>query len=354
MRSMNARRWRGVDRLELAAAGAFRVIRVPCARKFQESDCGASHGRPRAARQAGSDAGGDDAGPLPSARLPQSCGCAHARGKRSAARGCAPAGRPRLPPPRASAIRSCAHFDQRIGEAARGRDGVDRVAAQRAVVGLVVADRLGARSASPAERAQQRRRAGADRGPTARPTFHGRAAPRQSGVKEWIERIAGGSPLAQHRFDRRCDRLAIGRPVAARGGARSPPRRPAHCPARSRRRKCASPGSDRRRRGWDRSAAARRSRAPPARRAGRRAGGSARPRRCHRRCGAPAPRAAGRDRHIRAASALAAWSQITSAPASSAPSIALDRDEVALAVCSVLALRASRPLRPLVRSMRRE
>ena len=32
------------------------------------------------------------------------------------------------------------HFDQRVGEAARGRALVDRVALERAVIGLVVAD----------------------------------------------------------------------------------------------------------------------------------------------------------------------------------------------------------------------
>ena len=40
-----------------------------------------------------------------------------------------------------------------------------------------------------------------------------------------------------HRVDKPRDRIAIGRPIERRGGARFPPRRSAHCPARSRRRR---------------------------------------------------------------------------------------------------------------------
>ena len=75
-------------------------------------------------------------------------------------------------------------LDQGVGEPAGGRDGVDRVAGERAVVGLVVADAVGVEVGLGA----QRRRAAAAAMRSSRshktPTFQRRAAPLQTGVKE--------------------------------------------------------------------------------------------------------------------------------------------------------------------------
>ena len=100
----------------------------------------------------------------------------------------------------------------------------------------------------------------------------------------------------QHRFDRRRNRRPVGRPIAAAAALdflRVDSRVAGHEVA------VGDPHHQRRvvaRRGWRRSAAANRSKAPPARRAARPAGARARRRRCRKRCGARAPRAAGRGR----------------------------------------------------------
>ena len=86
-------------------------------------------------------------------------------------------------------------LDQRIGEAAGGGDRVDRVADERPVIGLVVADCGLVEVVLGAERPEQGGGRCGRRGPT-RPRFSMTAAsPRQIGVKEWIAMSAGGSPV---------------------------------------------------------------------------------------------------------------------------------------------------------------
>ena len=112
---------------------------------------GPSHGRPRAARQAGV------------ARARAALGAAapvlRRPGRRRRGERANDSRQPVGPGFSGGALADqiLAQFDQRVGEAARGGDGVDRVAGQPAVVGLVVADRIGADVALRAERANQRR-----------------------------------------------------------------------------------------------------------------------------------------------------------------------------------------------------
>ena len=87
-------------------------------------------------------------------------------------------------------------LDQGVGEAARGGDRVDRVARERAVVGLVVADPLGHAGRALRASASSSGAASAESRSQSTPIFHRRAVPRQTGVKEWIETSAGGSPVA--------------------------------------------------------------------------------------------------------------------------------------------------------------
>ncbi len=106
-----------------------------------------------------------------------------------------------------------AHLDQRVGETARRRDVVDHVAFERAVIGLVVADRSrAARSASRGERSQQRLRQ-----PRVAVPQHA-DLPRPRGAaperREGMDRHDGWRDARRrHRLDRLGDRVAIGRPV---------------------------------------------------------------------------------------------------------------------------------------------
>ena len=153
------------------------------------------------------------------------------------------------------------------------------------------------------------------------PIFQGRATPRHCGVKECIERIAGGASGREHLLDLGRDRVAIRRPEQAAaafdlGGvdSRVAGNDRAVGNAHHERRIVGAPiGVDQQ---------ARKGRQHGRRvRAGSRDAASARPRRYRRRYGAPEFRAADRARHSRAERRCEAWSQMTRTPASSAPSI---------------------------------
>ena len=215
-----------------------------------------------------------------------------------------------------------ADLDQHVGEAAPGRVGVHRVARQGAIIRLVVADQraAGCRSGSRRERPQRAAARGAGRRPTAGPTCQGRASPFIDGVKECIDTMAGTTPVASMASSVASMRVAVGLPVASIRRCDLVRRRCAHCRARWRRPTRASPASDRRRRGWGRSAAANRwSAAPGRRRIGRHACGSRSRRRCHRRCGARTRPRRRPSRRSGAGSAFEAWSQSSSTPPSSRP-----------------------------------
>ncbi len=85
-------------------------------------------------------------------------------------------------------------LDQRIGQPARGGDRVDRVPGQGAVIGLVVADLADGEIRLKKQRLDQRLRRPVVAIPQI-PIFQGRSSERMTGVNEWIEMSAGGSPV---------------------------------------------------------------------------------------------------------------------------------------------------------------
>ena len=97
-------------------------------------------------------------------------------------------------------------LDQGVGEAAPGGVAVDRVARERAIIGLVVADHEAVLRPRPSRSGRAKRSSASHR----MPTCQGRGQPRQIGVKLWIVTMAGGQPAARARVDRGRDRGIVG------------------------------------------------------------------------------------------------------------------------------------------------
>ena len=188
-------------------------------------------------------------------------------------------------------------LDQRVGEAPPGCMAIDRVSRQRAIIGLVVAD-------DEALLGAQAGKQGIGEAGVEIPKDSGMPGPRPAapdGGKAVDSDQARRRARADRALDRRPDGRVVGVVEAGDAAPRFRPRRPARCRARRRRRKGASPGSDRRGRGSDRSRGGRSGSGSPARRGKRRARASPRRRRCRRRCGAGTRPPAGRDRRDRPA-----------------------------------------------------